>query len=138
MARAASESSIAHSCSRAGGRNIIAQIVVPMRFAPGAPRMRIEFVAQNGEEPRFQIGSELESLPRTPGLRERLLRQIFCNGAPAAQHAGKRPQMRDQRDEFALELGGRLEDAGAGNEGIRLSSGTHERTSIQDPAATAD
>ena len=66
--------------------------------------MGMIFIAENGEEPRLKVRSRFEAGLGTPGFRQRFLRHVFRNRAPAAQHAGEGTQLGNEGNKILLEL----------------------------------
>jgi hypothetical protein len=66
--------------------------------------MRIEAIAKNREQPRFEICSGHEAVARAPCLHQGFLRKVLGEVPPAAQSARKRSEMGRERDQVALKL----------------------------------
>jgi hypothetical protein len=77
---------------------------VPWTLAPAASPDGIEVVAEDHEEPRFEICPPLEGRAALPRLDQRFLAKIIGFVAIAAQRARKGAKERDQIEEFGPEL----------------------------------
>ncbi len=75
-------------------------------------------MAQNEEDPGFQIGPGFELAAGRPGLYQAVLYQVVGQVRPAAKHPRKGAQMGKKGDEVALERGRRT--LGVGNHARRL------------------
>ena len=84
--------------------NAFGRVLIPGRLAPCAPAIRIELVAQDREQPRFEIGAGREHVARLPGLDERLLREIVGGFLIAAERARKGAQKWNELQKTGLEL----------------------------------
>ena len=88
---------------------MFAGIFIPVRFAPGAPYMRITFMAENGEEPRLEARPGRKAVLGAPGRCQGVLRYVFRNRAPAAQPPRQRAESGNEDDQFPFELSGRVD-----------------------------
>src|SRR5690606_34419082 len=63
-----------------------------LNLAAPLAHLRIEFVAQDGEQPRLEVGARLEALMLVPGLDQRLLHQVVRLVGVLGQRHRKGPQ----------------------------------------------
>ena len=85
----------------------LAAVAVLHLAAPAAALGEIG-VAQDGEEPRAQVGAFLEAVHAVPGLEQRLLHQVVGALDVAAQGDGERAQVRHQPQHRLLQRGRRF------------------------------
>src|SRR5262249_48853704 len=78
--------------------------IVPWRLAPGAPAIRIELIAQNGEQPSLQVRARAERVARLPGFGERFLREIVRQFAVAAKRTREGAQERNEVQQITPEF----------------------------------
>ena len=79
------------------------EAVAVLHLAAALAHLRIEFVAQDREQPRLEIGAGLEARLLVPGLDQRLLDQIVGLVGILRQRHGKGAQARDRAEQIGLE-----------------------------------
>jgi hypothetical protein len=83
---------------------VMGRVLVPRLLAPGTTAVRVEVIAQDHEQPGFEIRARFERRAALPRLRKRLLAEIVGLVTIAAKRARKRPQERDQIDQLRTEI----------------------------------
>ncbi|CDX34676.1 hypothetical protein MPLSOD_20196 [Mesorhizobium sp. SOD10] len=77
--------------------------VAVLHFAAALAHLRIEFVAQNGEQPCLEIGARLEAFMLVPRLDQRFLDEVVGSVGILRQRHGESAQTRDGAEQLGLE-----------------------------------
>src|SRR5690606_23914820 len=77
--------------------------VTILNLAAPLAHLRVKLVAQDREEPGFQIGARLEARLLVPRLHKRFLNEVVCTVRILGKGHGKSPQGRDRRQQTVAE-----------------------------------
>ncbi len=73
-------------------------------LAPALPDLRVELIAEDGEQPRREVRAGGEVVPLRPGLHEGLLHEVVGPGDVGGERQRERAQRRQRLHQVVAEL----------------------------------
>ena len=83
--------------------DLLRRLGVPRHLPPCTAMVRQDLIAQNHEQPRFEMGARLVRAPRPPRLDQRLLGHVLRQIAVPAQREREGAKMRNQGNQACPE-----------------------------------